>query len=157
MSDRTAEILKAFIRTRGGTAPPTSEPFVEGTSLHGEDVDFLLRELRARHRVELLPNDPSAALEETKKPSGKAAAAAPAGRSQAGATSESKAEEDDSPEDLPVSSSKTRKLRSRLAKLAAQISRMEAQDAEQNRTKRNRIRENQHASSAKGARGAPRK
>jgi hypothetical protein len=151
--DKTVDLLERLILTGARTTPRADEPDVEGTSLHREDVRFILDELRARRRIEFEPT----ALEGMKKSAGKAAAAAPAGRSPTGATSGPKAEEEGFPEDSQVPSSRTRRLRSRLAKLAAQIARIEAHDSEQNGTKRNTIRENQQSPRSKGAPGAPRK
>ena len=155
MSDRKMEVFKTLVLRPGRTVPPSAEPLIEGTSLHLEDVRFILAELRLRHAVSLIPAEGT--LEEKGKKPGKGPAAAPAGRSETGPTSEADAEEDEFPEDVPVSSPTSRKLRSRLAKLAAQIAKMEAQDAEQNRTKRNTFGENQQSPRSKGAQGAPRK
>jgi hypothetical protein len=120
--DPTIDLLKRLIVTGGRTEPGSAEPLIEGTSLHREDVGFLRDELRARHRIDLVPNEPPTAVEEPKKPAGKAAAAAPAGRSSAPLTSDPE-DEDELPED-EEDRSRSRKLRSRIARLELEISKL---------------------------------
>jgi hypothetical protein len=153
MSDR--ETFKELVRKPRRVVGAKADPLVPGTSLFDEDLRMIVGELRARHAVTL--ESPVGLAEDSKKKAGKASAAARAGRSPADPISESEDEEEGLPEDSQVSTSRTRKLRLRLAKLAAQVASMEAQDAKQNGTKRNTIRENQHSSRSKGAQGSPRK
>ena len=74
MSDRKTEIFKALAESpvRIRILPPPAEPLIPGSSVHGEDAGFIIAEARARHRVDIIPNEPpEAALEETAKKPGK--------------------------------------------------------------------------------------
>lgn len=135
MTDMKTEIFKALVQTPARIAPATSEPLVEGTSLHREDVGFILGELQLRHAIELIPNEPPEAAEEPEKRRGKAGADAQEGRASAVPTSAPDPAEEGSPEDSQGSRSKTAKMRRRLAKLTADIARMEAQSAKKSGTK----------------------
>lgn len=135
-ADRKTEVFKALVQEPVRTTPRADVPLIEGTSLHREDVGFILGELQLRHRVDLVPNEPpESALEETAKKPGKAAAAAQEGRASAVPTSRPDPAEEGSPEDSQGSSSRTAKMRRRLAKLTADIARMEAQSAKKSGTK----------------------
>ena len=77
MSDRKTDIFKALAESpvRIRILPRPAEPLIPGSSVHGEDAGFIIAEARARHRVDIIPNEPpEAALEETRTKAGKAAA-----------------------------------------------------------------------------------
>jgi len=117
----TAELFKKLVQRPARTAPAPDPPLI-GT-VHDDDARMILSEYRLRHRVELIRDEPEAALEEPAQRPAEAARAAPVGRPPAGPTSDPE-DEDESAEEDARHRSRMRKLKLRLARLEAEISKL---------------------------------